>query len=569
MSTTFRGNPNVQFDPMWNLYIGSKAFANSMQLRHITTINSYIHSDRLNAAEQSFLSVSPTVVINVPSEYGWDPKCSVSKTITPDNFFTENKGIISSTKSVVNNPMMAANPKTISQLVNQINQIASIGSVANKMSPQDCLGAISMSNATRSVSVDAPKSMGAHAFAGCLHLASVRLSDDNTWNKVLSDGCFKECRALSTISTVTNTNANMTGGAPILAPSGTITTTATGITSKIVTGAGTAFMSSVFPGYVICTICADATRVIGTVASVESDTSLTLLNAAKLTYTGTWGINNEAMIPAHATTIGKDALRGTNIRAISVETHQKLSLAASPSKLVNIGSNFCTDCAKLSRIYFNVKQNGGVFGSTVVPATTTVVTGSHDGWTSAISQTQLGSLFKTGVSNLTTSVKFNYTVDLNTRYATITGLAYHHNPIFISNMVVPAYITHADGRMYEVTAISYPGLDQTDAINGSIVTYGAFSQSNPAFNGGGLLSGSLTLPTTLREVSSFSFVNQQKLTNNLNIACPKLAYIGVSAFENAYNNDYNYKALTINSATGLVIDKKAFKLTNFDNITVN
>ena len=569
MSTAFRGNPNVQFDPMWNLYIGSKAFANSMQLRHITTINSYIHSDRLNAAEQSFLSVSPTVVINVPSEYGWDPKCSVSKNITPDNFFTENKGIISSAKSVVNNPMMVANPKTISQLVNQINQIASIGSVANKMSPQDCLGAISMSNATRSVNVDAPKSMGAHAFAGCLHLASVQLSDDNTWNKVLSDGCFKECRALSAISTVTNTNANMAGGAPILAPSGTITTTATGITSKIVTGAGTAFMSSVFPGYVICTICADATRVIGTVASVESDTSLTLINAAKLTYAGAWGINNEAMIPAHATMIGNDALRGTNIRAISIEAHQKLSLAASPSKLVNIGSNFCTDCAKLTKIYFNVKQNEGVSGSTVVPATTTIVTGSHDGWTSAISQTQLGSLFKTGVSNLTTSVKFNYTVDLNTRYATITGLAYHHGPVFISNMTVPAYIIHADGRVYEVTAISYPGLDQTDAISGSIVTYGAFSQSNPAFIGGGCLAGSLSLPATLREISSFSFVNQQKLTNNLNIACPKLAYIGVSAFENAYNNDYNYKALTINPAPGLVIDKKAFKFTNFDNITIS
>jgi hypothetical protein len=535
-----------------------------MQLRHITALNAHIHSDRLNAAEQSFLSVSPTVVINVPSEYGWDPKCSVSKHITPDNFFTENKGIISSTKSVVNNPMMVANPKTISQLVNQINQIASIGSVANKMSPQDCLGAISMSNATRSVNVDAPKSMGAHAFAGCLHLASVRLSDDNTWNKVLSDGCFKECRALSAISTVTNTNANMEGGMPILAPSGTITTTAT---SKIVTGAGTAFVTSVFPGYVICN--ADMT-VIGTVASVESNTSLTLLNAAKLTYTGAWGINNEAMIPAHATTIGKDALRGTNIQAISIETHQRLSLAASPSKLVNIGSNFCTDCAKLTKIYFNVKQNGGVSGSTVVPATTTIVTGSHDGWTSAISQTQLGILFKAGVvSNLTTSVKFKYTVDLNTRYATITGLAYHHKPVFISNMVVPAYIIHADGRVYEVTAISYPGLDQTDAINGSIVTYGAFSQSNPAFTGGGCVSGSLTLPATLRDISSFSFVNQQKLTNNLNIACPKLAYIGVSAFENAYNNDYNHKALIINSATGLVIDKKAFKFTNFDNITIS
>ena len=547
---------------MWNLYIGSKAFANSMQLRHITALNAHIHSDRLNAAEQSFLSVSPTVVINVPSEYGWDPKCSVSKNITPDNFFTENKGFISSAKTVVNNPVTDANPKTMSQLMTQISQMSSL---ANKMSPQDCLGAISMSNATRSVNVDAPKSMGAHAFAGCLHLASVQLSDDNTWNKVLSDGCFKECMALSAISTVTNTNANMEGGVPILAPSGTITTTAT---SKIVTGAGTAFMSSVFPGYVICTICADATRVIGTVASVESNTSLTLLNAAKLTYTGAWGINSEAMIPAHATTIGKDALRGTNIRAISVETHQKLSLATSPSKLVNIGSNFCTDCVKLTRIYFNVKQNEGVSGSTVVPVNTTIVTGSHDGWTSALSQTHLTALFKTGVSNLTTSVKFNYTVDLNTRYATITGLVYHHKPVFISNMVVPAHIVHADGRAYEVTAISYPGLDQTDAISGSIVTYGAFSQSNPAFAGGGGLSGSLTLPATLREISSFSFVNQQKLTNNLNISCPKLAYIGISAFENAYNNDYTYKELNIDSAGGLVIDKKAFKLTNFDKIWI-
>ena len=160
-------------------------------------------------------------------------------------------------------------------------------------------------------------------------------------------------------------------------------------------------------------------------------------------------------------------------------------------------------------------------------------------------------------------------MDLNTRYATITGLAYHHTPVFITNMVVPAYIIHADGRVCEVTAISYTGLDQTDAIKGSIVTYGAFSQSNPAFTGGGYVSGSLTLPATLRKISSFSFVNQQKLTNNLIIACPKLAYIGVSAFENTYNNDCNHKTLMINSGTGLVIDKKAFKFTNFDNIIVN
>jgi hypothetical protein len=136
-------------------------------------------------------------------------------------------------------------------------------------------------------------------------------------------------------------------------------------------------------------------------------------------------------------------------------------------------------------------------------------------------------------------------------------------------MVIPAYIIHSDNASYEVTSISYTDSDQTEVVNGSIASYGAFSQSNPAFAGGGYLAGSLSVPNTLTEISSYSFVDQAKLTNDLNIVCPKLTYIGISAFDNSYNNDFNSKTLTIQSGVGLVIDKKAFRLTNFDNTVLS
>jgi hypothetical protein len=357
----------------------------------------------------------------------------------------------------------------------------------------------------------------------------------------------------------------MEGGVPVIAPAGTITCA---LVSRTVTGINTAFTSAVFPGYVICS----PTAVIGTVAYVESDTSLTLVNPAKVAYSGAWGISNEAMIPAHATTIGKEALRGTNIKAISIETHQNWAMAASPSKLASIGSYFCTDCNNLTKIYFNVKQNARLLpppDAEVVPSAATIVTGSHDDWTSASAQTQLQQLFKTLESRLFTSPKFKYEVNSNTNLAIITGLAYHSTPLFINNLLIPTYIIHSDGAPYTVAYISYTESDKTEVVNGSIVSYGAFSQSNPAFTGGGRLTGSLNIPTTLKEISSFSFADQQNLTGDLNITCPNLTYIGVSAFENAYNSDFYSKTLTIHTGPGLVIDKKAFRLTNFDSTLIS
>ena len=562
MATTFRGNANVQFDTMWNLYIGSKAFANSMRTRHITAINAYINSDNLTASEQSFLSASSNVAITVLPEHGWDPKCSVSKNITPDNFFTENKGFISSSKTIINDPVMPSNPKNMSQLLTQANTLASSASATKT---QYYLGATALSNAARPLSASNPKNIGLRAFSNCQRLASVQLSNDNTWNRVFSEGCFKGCARLTAIHTVTNTNANMEGGVPILPPAGTIACAPVSIT---VTGTNTEFMTAVFPGYVICS----NTAVIGTVAFVESDTSLTLVNPAKVAYSGAWGISNEAMIPAHATTIGKEALRDTNINTISIETHENLAMAASPSKLANIGSYFCTDCNNLTKIYFNVKQNARLLpppDAEVVPSAATIVTGSHDGWTSTAAQTQLQQLFKTLDSKLSTSTKFKYEVNSTTQLAVITGLAYHSTPLFINNLAIPEYIVHSDGASYEVASISYTESDQTEVVNGSIVSYGAFSQSNPAFTGGGYLMGSLSVSNTLKEISSFSFADQQNLTGDLNITCPGLTYIGVSAFENAYNNDLYSKTLTIHTGSGLVIDKKAFRLTNFDNTVLS
>jgi hypothetical protein len=327
-------------------------------------------------------------------------------------------------------------------------------------------------------------------------------------------------------------------------------------------------MTTVFPGYVIYS----NNAVIGTVASVETNTSLTLLNPAKIAYNGAWGISREAMIPSHVTTIGKSALRGTNIKTISFETHHNLSMAASPSKLQSIGSYFCTDCNSLTKIYFNVKKNARLLpppDSAVVPSNTIIVTGSHDGWTSEAAQTQLTDLFKTVYYNLFTSPKFKYELNSTTQLAVITGLAYHSTPIIVNNLAIPAYIIHTDNTSHTVTNIFYTESDQTEVVTGSIVYYGAFSQSNPAFAGGGYLMGSLSVPTTLKEISSYSFANQQKLTGDLNITCPDLTYIGVSAFENTYNDDFNSKKLTIQTDLGLVIDAKAFRLTNFDNTVVN
>jgi len=60
------------------------------------------------------------------------------------------------------------------------------------------------------------------------------------------------------------------------------------------------------------------------------------------------------------------------------------------------------------------------------------------------------------------------------------------------------------------------------------------------------------------------------LSGNLNIDCPWLAYIGVSAFMSTYKMDYSYKVLTIATPNAdLLIDRNAFQNTNFDNIKIN
>lgn len=579
--TRFRGNPCVQYDTLWNLTVGSKAFANSTRLRHIAAVNAYINSDRFNAESDAFLSVSPAVAVTALPEHGWDPQCSVSKNITPAGFFTKQKGFLP-TKTVTNTQILAsasiANPKTMSQLVTQSSTLAS----APPLPTQAYIGAISMCNAARSVNAtSAPKFMGAGAFEGCQRLASVQMSGDNAWNRVFSDGCFRGCGALTTMNTVTNPNTNMAGGVTTAPPAGTITAT---LNSKTVTVTGTGFTASVIaPGHMIYAA-AFPHKYIGTVASVETSASLTLVNPAKAAYTGAWGVNKECMIPAHATRLGQEAFNScANIKTVAIETHQQPALAASNSKLSVIGTNCWVGCANLATIYFNVKQSGAIAlsgtGSAVVPPTTIIQTGSHDGWTSATSQSQLMALFKVVVSKLATSFTFKYvaTVDPDrldaamspTKIAIINGLAYHDEPLVITNLVIPEVIMNG-GVPHEVASIKYTGLDQTEAVGGINTLYGAFSKSNPAFSEGGGLHGTLTLAPTIRYIGSYSFTNQPNLSGNLDIICPWLSYIGISAFMNTYNADYSYKVLTIRTANvGLLIDRNAFQYTNFDTSKIN
>lgn len=577
--TKFRGNPCVQYDTLWNLTVGSKAFANSTRVRHIATVNAFINSDRFNAENDSFMSVSPTVAITALPEHGWDPQCSISKNITPSNFFTKQKGFLS-TKTVTNNQILAsANPKTMSQLVTQSSTLSN----AAPLPTQAYIGAISMSNATRSVNAtSAPKFMGANAFENCKRLVSVQMSSDNAWNQAFSNGCFKGCDELTTMNTVTNPNTNMAGGVSTVPPAGTITAT---LNSKTVTGIDTAFntVSVIAPGHMIYTASMPP-KYIGTVASVEGSTSLTLVNPSKVTYTGAWGINKECMIPAHAMRLGQEAFYSCmKLKTVSIETHQQPTLAASNSKLSAIGINCWIGCANLTTIHFNVKQKAAIYltgiGSTVVPGTTIIQTRSHDGWTSASSQAQLMDLFKVVVSKLATAFVFKYTAEVDLtrldvsqspmKVATINGLVYHDEPLVITNLVIPESIMHG-GVSHEVTSIKYIGLDQTETVNGTNIVYGAFSQSNPAFSDGGGLYGAIVLASTLRYIGSYSFTSQMYLSGNLNIVCPSLSYIGVSAFMRAYSMDYTYKVLTIRTVNSdLLIDRSAFQYTNFDTTIIN
>jgi len=157
-----------------------------------------------------------------------------------------------------------------------------------------------------------------------------------------------------------------------------------------------------------------------------------------------------------------------------------------------------------------------------------------------------------------------------TYIATITGLAYQDGPISLQNLVVPEYIMHSDGILYQVYDINYPFIDQIEVIVGQPNrVYGAFSKSHPAFNVAGQvsgLSGTLTLPKTLRSVGSHSFSTQSALTGNLTVAGINLTSIGVRCFFNAYAS--GGRTLLILGRVAPSIGTDAYFGTSFNPITI-
>jgi hypothetical protein len=125
------------------------------------------------------------------------------------------------------------------------------------------------------------------------------------------------------------------------------------------------------------------------------------------------------------------------------------------------------------------------------------------------------------------------------RLATITGLASQDAPVNFSNLVIPEYIMHSDGHLYQVAYINYAYIDQVETIVGQPNrVYGAFSKNHPAFNVAGQvagLTGTLTLPKkTLISVGSNSFESQSGLRGNLTVAGLELTRIGDKCFFNAF-----------------------------------
>lgn len=592
LATRFKSNLYLQHDahPFHNLTIKRKAFANNTLMRHIATINAFITSDRLTLEEQCFAGTSTNVSIIALEEKGWDSKNTISKNITTANIFTQGKGILStktlSTKQTLAGSSIGA-PKTMAQL---ITQSATLTNATNALTTQDYLGCIALSNASKTVnSATAPKHMGANAFAGCQRLASVRLSSDNAWNAVFSEGCFKSCSALTTINTVTNSNSNMSKNVAVVAQTGTIScSTTTNVTT--VTGTGTAFFTAILPGQMLYT---STGAYIGTVASIQSNTALGLKNPSKLDYSGIWRLTTEVMIPAHVTTIGKEALRATGIRTMTFESHSVPSLAASNSRLTSIGTNFCTDCPNLTAICFSVKQSNSLSlvgtEGIVVPSTTQITTGTNDGWANAAGKAQLLALFKLPLANFSSLPVYKYITSVDNSsldasgapalVATITGLACGDGTLSIPSLIVPSYIMHTDENFYEVRIIDYVDSDQSEIVLANGVStemiYGAFSKSNSAFSSGdglGELTGTLTLPSTLREIRDYSFMNQRKLNGNLIINAPNMKTIGVSAFENSYNNDREPRIVRItNSALyggPCTLMERSFYMTSFHQIEI-
>jgi hypothetical protein len=284
------------------------------------------------------------------------------------------------------------------------------------------------------------------------------------------------------------------------------------------------------------------------------------------------------MIAAHATTVGEEALRGTNVRAVTFESHLNPTLAASNSRLVSIGSNAFTDCPNLATLHFSVKQSsaltriGGVTSASVIPLTTSLSVISTDGWTSTVTQAQLSTLLNVVSTRFLSTPKFSYIARFEMvdnippmrRLATITGIASQDAPVSFRNLVIPEYIMHSDGILYQVFDIDYPFIDQTEVIVGQPNReYGAFSKNNPAFNVGGQvgsLTETLTMSKTLRKVGNNSFMGQSLLSGNLTIAGIELKRIGSQCFLNSY---FNGGTLLIMGKTLPSVAASSFRGTSF------
>jgi len=565
LSAKYRSNAFVQRDPNQTLTIKRKAFANNFGItvngvvelsRYIASVSAYIASDRLILEELSLNSVNKNATIHLLEENGWDHRCCQQKDFNTSNLFTQGKGIpstktVSITQSLGSSSVAA--PKTIAQLM---TQRAALTNVSNALPARDYTGNITLSDAAKTTTATTgKKAMGANAFANCPRLKSVRMSSDNAWGEFFSTGCFKSCAALTTINTVTNSNSSRSLNVAVAPPPGTISV-ASGSTT--VTGSnGTLFTEKLFIGQMLYTASStkEGGKYIGTVHSIQNATQLTLTlpSALGASYTGTYRVVTEAMIAAHATIVGEEVLRGTNVRAVTFESHLNSTLAASNSRLVSIGSNAFTDCPNLDTLHFSVKQSSaltriGGTSASVIPFTTKLSIISNDGWSSVATQAQLSVLLSVNSARFLSTPNFNYIAELNPsitdannqpmRIATITGLVSQDAPINFSNLKVPEYIMHSDGHLYQVAYINYPYIDQIEVIQGQPNrVYGAFSKNNPAFNIGGQvggLIGTLTLPKTLRSVGGFSFRDQSALTGSLTIAGVNLTSVGNECFMNAY-----------------------------------
>lgn len=587
LSTKYRSNPRVQRDPNQALTIQRKAFANNFSVtvngvvelsRYIASVSAYIASDRLILEEASLGSVNKNATINLLEENGWDHRCTQQKDFNSVNLFTQDKGIpatktVSITQSLGSSSIAA--PKTMAQLMTQ--RTALTGTLPTR----DYTGHVVLCDAARTTNaITGKKFMGDSAFANCPRLKSVRVSSDNAWNGFYSNGCFKSCAALTTMNTVTNSNSSMSLNVAVTPPAGTISVAAAAAT---VLGANT-FFTTFLVGQMLYTSSntREGAKYIGTVQSIQSNTQLTLAlpSALATAYSGTFRMVTEAMIAAHATVIGQEALRGTNIRAVSFESHLNPTLAGSNSRLLSIGSNSFVDCPNLAILHFSVKQSSALarLGNTadsVIPLATNLSVISNDGWSNTTTQSQLATLLGVATTRFVVTPKFTYiprldptVLDANNKpmyIATITGIAYQDTPVSFRNLVVPEYIMHSDGILHQVYDINYPFIDQIETIVGQANrVYGAFSSNHPAFNVGGQVSsltGTLTLPKTLRTIGSNSFAGQSSLSGNLTIAGIKLTSIGNQCFINSY---FSGRTLLIMGKTSPNIGNDAFRGTSFN-----